>query len=258
MKETHIYTKNEEIAHAITHGIGALLSIAGLVLLIVFSSMKGNPWQIVSVTIFGVTMLLMYLCSTIVHSLPDGKWKNIFQIFDHSSIYLFIAGTYTPFLLVHLRGTVGWTLFGVIWGIAIIGIVFKVFFVKRFLFLSTLFYILMGWLIVIVWEPLTLIMDGNGIRLLVLGGIFYTVGCIFYVRSEEHTSELQSRGHLVCRLLLEKKNKFVDDSVSVEFEEGAVGIWRLGQHVGIVAQRRAGFARLSNGSRQIITPAQVM
>ncbi|MBU5468410.1 hemolysin III family protein [Virgibacillus sp. MSJ-26] len=181
MRETHIYTKNEEIAHAITHGIGALLSIAGLVLLIVFSSMKGNPWQIVSVTIFGVTMLLMYLCSTIVHSLPDGKWKNIFQIFDHSSIYLFIAGTYTPFLLVHLRGTVGWTLFGVIWGIAIIGIVFKVFFVKRFLFLSTLFYILMGWLIVIVWEPLTLIMDGSGIRLLVLGGIFYTVGCIFYV-----------------------------------------------------------------------------
>jgi len=181
MRETHTYTKNEEIAHAITHGIGVLLSIAGLVLLIVFSSMKGNPWQIVSVTIFGVTMLGMYLTSTIVHSLPKGKWKNIFQICDHSSIFLFIAGTYTPFLLVHLRGTVGWTLFGVIWGIAIIGIIFKVFFTKKFLVLSTIFYILMGWLVVIVWEPLTTIMHGNGIKLLVLGGLFYTFGAIFYV-----------------------------------------------------------------------------
>jgi hemolysin III len=178
---THIFTKREEIAHAITHGIGAILSIVGLILLIVFASFNGNPWEIVSVTIFGTTMLLMYLSSTIVHGLPKGKWKDIFQIFDHSSIYLFIAGTYTPFLLVHLRSNIGWTLFGIIWGIAIIGIIFKVFFVKKFLILSTMFYILMGWLIVLVWEPLTATIPSNGITLLVVGGIFYTVGTIFYM-----------------------------------------------------------------------------
>lgn len=178
--QTYTFTTKEEIAHAITHGIGALLSIAGLVLLIVFSSFSGNPWKIVSVTIFGVTMLLMYLTSTIVHSLPEGKWKDIFQIFDHSSIYLFIAGTYTPFLLVHIRSNIGWTLFGIIWGIAIIGIVFKVFFVKKFLIVSTLFYILMGWLIVLVWGPLTETIHQNGITLLIIGGVVYTVGAIFY------------------------------------------------------------------------------
>lgn len=178
--QTYTFTKKEEIAHAITHGIGALLSIAGLVLLIVFSSFSGNPWKIVSVTIFGATMLLMYISSTVVHSLPEGKWKDIFQIFDHSSIYLFIAGTYTPFLLVHIRSNIAWALFGIIWGIAIIGIVFKVFFVKRFLMMSTLFYILMGWLIVLVWAPLTETIHQNGITLLVIGGIVYTVGAIFY------------------------------------------------------------------------------
>lgn len=175
------FTKKEEIAHAITHGIGALLSIAGLVLLIVFASLKGNPWLIVSVTIFGVSMLLMYLSSTIVHSLPKGKWKDIFQIFDHSSIYLFIAGTYTPFLLVHLRSEIGWILFGIIWGIALSGIVFKIFFVKKFFVLSTIFYIVMGWLVVLVWGPLTVVMDGAGLMLLGIGGIFYTVGALFYM-----------------------------------------------------------------------------
>lgn len=178
---THIFSKKEEIYHAITHGFGAILSIAGLVLLIVFSSMNGNPWEIVSVTIFGTTMLFMYVSSTVVHSLPKGKWKDLFQIFDHSSIYLFIAGTYTPFLLIHLRGTIGWTLFGIIWTIALTGIIFKVFFVKRFLILSTFFYILMGWLIVIVWNPLTIVIDKAGILLLVGGGLFYTVGTIFYI-----------------------------------------------------------------------------
>ncbi|MEN1967040.1 hemolysin III family protein [Lentibacillus sp. N15] len=178
---THTYTKQEEIAHAITHGIGALLSIAGLVLLIVYASLSGGPWQIVSGTIFGVTMLLMYLTSTIVHSLPEGKYKDVFQIFDHSSIYLFIAGTYTPLLLVLLRNEIGWILFSTVWGIAICGIVFKIFFVKKFLMLSTLFYIAMGWLVVFVWNPLTATMHEDGILLLIIGGLFYTVGAIFYV-----------------------------------------------------------------------------
>lgn len=177
----HTFTKKEEIAHAITHGIGALLSIVGLVLLITFASLEGNPWVIVSVTVFGTTMLLMYMASTIVHSLPTGKWKDIFQIFDHASIYLFIAGTYTPFLLVSLRSDIGWVLFGIIWGIALIGVIFKIFFVKKFIVLSTLFYIFMGWLIVIAWEPLTMALDGAALNLLMIGGIFYTVGAVFFI-----------------------------------------------------------------------------
>lgn len=99
-----MYTKKEEIAHTVTHGIGVLLSIAGLVLLIVFASFEGNPWLIVSVTVFETSMLLMYLSSTLYHGLPLGKWKSMFHVFDHSSIYLLIAGTYTPFLLVSLPG----------------------------------------------------------------------------------------------------------------------------------------------------------
>lgn len=179
--ETYTFSRKEEILHAITHGIGAVLSIAGLVLLIIFSSFSGNPWKIVSVTIFGLTMLLMYLSSTIVHSLPEGRAKNIFQIFDHSAIYIFIAGTYTPFLLVHLRGITGWLLFGIVWGIALIGIIFKVFFVKKFLLLSTFFYVLMGWLIVFAWHPLASTMNEQGIRLLIIGGVIYTIGTLFYV-----------------------------------------------------------------------------
>ncbi|MFB4169501.1 hemolysin III family protein [Virgibacillus sp. JSM 102003] len=179
--EIHTFTRKEEIIHAITHGIGALLSIVGLVLLIIFASLNGNPWQIISVSVFGTTMLIMYLSSTIVHSLPEGKWKDIFQIFDHSSIYLFIAGTYTPFLLVHLRYELGWILFGTVWGIALIGVLFKIFFVKKFLVLSTLFYVLMGWLITLVWNPLTTIMDGTGMLLLIIGGMLYTLGAIFYI-----------------------------------------------------------------------------
>ncbi|MGM8366232.1 PAQR family membrane homeostasis protein TrhA [Virgibacillus sp. W0181] len=177
----HIFSKKEEIVHAITHGIGAILSIAGLILLILYSSASGNSWQIVSVTIFGATMLLMYIASTVVHSLPKGKWKDIFQIVDHASIYLFIAGTYTPFLLVHLRENVGWILLCIVWGIALIGVVFKVFFVQRFLILSTIIYVLMGWLIVTVWSPLTASMHENGILLLIIGGIFYTGGALFYI-----------------------------------------------------------------------------
>lgn len=181
MRTTHTFYKGEEIANAITHGIGALLSIAALVLLIVFASIEGTAWHVVSFTIYGVTMLLLYISSTLVHSLPKGKAKDLFEIFDHSSIYLFIAGTYTPILLVAIQGTLGWTLFGVIWGIAIVGVLFKAFFTKKFLVLSTVFYVLMGWLIVLAWQPLTEVLHPNGITLLVVGGVFYTLGSVFYV-----------------------------------------------------------------------------
>ncbi|WMT39213.1 hemolysin III family protein [Paenibacillus sp. D2_2] len=181
MANTHTYPRREEVANAITHGIGAMLSLAGLVLLIVFSSLKGTAWHIVSFTIYGVSMLLLYVCSTLVHSFKEGKVKDLFEFFDHSSIYLFIAGTYTPLLLVAIRGPLGWSLFGTVWGIALLGVLFKAFFVKRFLFMSTIFYLIMGWLIVAAWGPLTAAVPQPGIILLVTGGILYSLGTIFYV-----------------------------------------------------------------------------
>jgi hemolysin III len=181
LANTHTFSKGEEIANSITHGIGTLLSIAGLVVLIVFASMNGTAWHIVTFAIFGASMFILYLSSTLVHALPKGKAKDIFEIFDHSAIYLFIAGSYTPFLLLAVKGSLGWTLFGIVWGLAIAGTVFKMFFVKKFLFISTIGYILIGWQIVFAWKPLIQNLHQNGVFLLVLGGILYTVGAVFYV-----------------------------------------------------------------------------
>lgn len=181
LSETHTFSRGEEIANAITHGIGTILSIVGLTLLVVFSVQFGDVWHVVSFTVYGTTMLLLYTSSTLVHSFPHGRVKDLFEIFDHSSIYLFIAGTYTPFLFVIIQGTVGWTLFVVVWGLAVAGIVFKIFFVKRFVLVSTLLYIAMGWLIVLAWDPLASSLAGPGLNLLVVGGVLYTIGSIFYV-----------------------------------------------------------------------------
>lgn len=118
MAQTHIFSKGEEIANAITHGIGAVLSLAaGLVVLIVYASLYGNAWHVVSFTLFGATMVILYMSSTMVHALPRGKAKDLFEIFDHASIYLFIAGSYTPFTFIVIQGTLGWTMFGIIWGL---------------------------------------------------------------------------------------------------------------------------------------------
>ncbi|EPZ39429.1 MULTISPECIES: hemolysin III family protein [Anoxybacillus] len=181
MAFTHTFTKEEEIVHAITHGIGAVFSIAALIILTVMAAMHGNAWHIVSFTLFGSTMLILYLSSTIVHALPEGRWKRVFEIFDHSSIYFFIAGTYTPFLFLAVKGAIGWTLFGIVWGLALIGTVFKCFFVNRFLYTSTMIYVVMGWLIVFAWKPLVSALSQEGVVYLVSGGILYTVGAIFYV-----------------------------------------------------------------------------
>ncbi|EMI11183.1 PAQR family membrane homeostasis protein TrhA [Anoxybacillus gonensis] len=181
MAFTHTFTKEEEIVHAITHGIGALFSIAALVVLTVFASLHGNAWHIVSFTLFGTTMLILYLSSTIVHALPEERWKRIFEIFDHSAIYFFIAGTYTPFLFLAVKGAIGWTLFGIVWGLALIGTVFKCFFVNRFLYTSTMIYVVMGWLIVFAWQPLVSGLSREGVVYLVSGGILYTIGALFYV-----------------------------------------------------------------------------
>ncbi|RYG74014.1 hemolysin D [Lentibacillus lipolyticus] len=179
--QLYTYTKKEEVFHAVTHGAGALLSIAGFILLAGDASWSGDWRRFISVLVFGGTMFLMYLASTIVHSLPAGKWKEFFKIADHASIYLFIAGTYTPFLLIHIPSDLRWKMLTVVWGIAVTGVLFKIFFISRFLVLSTFFYILMGWLILFVWDPLTAALHKNGVVLLVAGGLFYTTGTIFYL-----------------------------------------------------------------------------
>ncbi|THF73732.1 PAQR family membrane homeostasis protein TrhA [Cohnella fermenti] len=181
MANTYVYSRREEVVNAITHGLGAALSIAGLTLLIVYASLRGDAWHVTSFTIYGVTMLMLYVASTLVHSFREGKVKDLFETFDHSCIYLFIAGTYTPIMLTVLRSPLGWTLFGIVWGIAAAGIVFKAFFTKRFLYLSTLFYVLMGWMVVFAWGPLQEVMSPSGLHLLVAGGILYTFGAVFYV-----------------------------------------------------------------------------
>lgn len=181
MSNTHIFSKREEIANAIIHGIGALLSIAALVILIVASVTRGTAWHVVSFTLFGATMVLLYASSTLVHGFPAGRAKDVFEIMDHSAIYFFIAGTYTPFLFLAVKGTLGWTLFGIVWGLAIAGTVFKAYFVKRFLHTSTLLYVVMGWLMVFAWKPLVANVSTQGLIYLAVGGVLYTVGAVFYV-----------------------------------------------------------------------------
>lgn len=181
MSNTHIFSKREEIANAIIHGIGAIFSIAALVILIVSSVIHGTAWHVVSFTLFGSSMVLLYLSSTLVHGFPAGRVKDFFEIMDHSAIYFFIAGTYTPFLFLAIKGPLGWTLFGIVWGLAIAGTVFKAFFVKRFLHTSTLLYVVMGWLMVFGWKPLLENVSSQGLTLLAIGGILYTVGAVFYV-----------------------------------------------------------------------------
>ncbi len=170
----------EEITNAISHGIGVVLAIAGLVILIVSASIFGNTKHIVTFSVFGTTMILLYLASTLYHSFPKGKTKDILKICDHSAIFLLIAGSYTPLTLLVLQGKLGWTLFAVVWTIAIAGIVFKAFFVKRFKALSTILYILMGWLVIFAIKPLYMSLSTYSMVFLVAGGLLYTLGTIFY------------------------------------------------------------------------------
>ncbi|MCG3088820.1 PAQR family membrane homeostasis protein TrhA [Sporosarcina cyprini] len=169
----------EELWNAITHGIGFAVSIPALIYLILSGVEKGKAIAVVSFAIFGVSMLLLFLMSTLLHSMPK-KYKRLFSIFDHSAIYILIAGTYTPYLLVTIQGTLGWTLFGIIWGLAAAGILFKVFFIHRFEYVSLVFYIVMGWLIIFAIKPLYQNIPLPGFILLVAGGILYTAGAYFY------------------------------------------------------------------------------
>ncbi|WP_035054473.1 PAQR family membrane homeostasis protein TrhA [Andreprevotia chitinilytica] len=167
-----------------SHLAGSVFALVGLVLLIVFASLDGNAWKIVSVSIYGATLFLLYLISTLYHALR-GKAKAVFQRLDHCAIYLLIAGSYTPFALVTLRGPWGWTLFGVNWGLAVIGIVQELLLGKRTRFFSLLIYVLMGWLILIAMKPLVATLAPAGLWWVAAGGVTYTVGIIFFIFDEK-------------------------------------------------------------------------
>jgi hemolysin III len=167
------------LANAITHGIGAALAVFGAVYLITAAA-HGTVWQWASCTVFAVTLVLVYLCSTLYHSLVRTRARHLFQILDHSAIYLLIAGTYTPFCLVSLRGPVGWSLFGFEWSLAISGVVFKSFAVNRFETASTLVYLAQGWLVVLAAVPLVHALGWHGVLWLGAGGMAYTLGIVFF------------------------------------------------------------------------------
>lgn len=177
----HRYTRREEYANIATHGLGAILSIAALVLMVVYAAEHGDPYHVVSVSVFGATLILLYLGSTIYHAVTHPKAKYVFRVIDHSCIYLLIAGSYTPFTLVSLRGGWGWSLFGITWGLALTGIIFKVFFNKRFSVMSTLTYIGLGWLVVIAAKPVLDNVPTGGLAWLAAGGFMYTFGVVFYL-----------------------------------------------------------------------------
>jgi len=174
-------TRGEEIANSILHGIGAGLSVAALSILVVLASLKGDPWRIVSFSIYGAALVLLYLMSTLYHGLPYPRAKRVFRRLDHAAIYLLIAGTYTPFTLVTMRGTWGWTLFGIVWGMALAGVVFKAFFISRFEVLSTFLYVAMGWCVVVAIKPLLTALPPGALPWNICRGLAYTGGVVFYL-----------------------------------------------------------------------------
>ncbi len=175
------YTVGEEIANSISHGIGTLLSIAGLIVLIVIAALHGNAWHIVSFSIFGSTLIILYLASTLYHSLTNPSAKIVFKKIDHSAIFLLIAGSYTPFMLVNLRGAWGWSIIGIIWALAIAGIVLKFCCISKFPKISVALYLFMGWLSIIAFKEMINNIPHLSIILIIMGGLSYTVGVIFYI-----------------------------------------------------------------------------
>jgi len=180
MSETNPYSLGEERAHAISHGIGVLIGIAVLAVLVVFASLRKGAWEIVSVSIYGVTFIMLYLGSTLYHSARSVRARRIFKIIDHSAIYLLIAGTYTPYALAPLRGALGWSLFGAMWGCALFGILFKIFYAGRYKAVSLISYLFMGWSSVAAIRPLYRELTTAGFAFLIIGGLCYTLGAAFY------------------------------------------------------------------------------
>lgn len=169
----------EEKLNAWSHGLGAALGIAGLIVLIIYNKSE-TPWSLFSVIVYGISIILLFSASTFYHAVKGKKRKHYFRIIDHISIYILIAGTYTPVLLITLPNSLGWTLFWTVWGIAAFGVILKLFFTGKFELFSTLLYLVMGWLIVFDFANLTNAVGSNGVFWLFAGGLFYTVGILFY------------------------------------------------------------------------------
>lgn len=174
------YSEEEELANRLTHSLAAVISLIGIVFLVTEASRTGDPYRIVSSVIFCSSLSIFYVISTLYHTIRSPKSRYVFRVLDHAGIYLVIAGTYTPFTLVSLRESSGWVLFGVVWGLAIAGVIFKSFMTHRLAFLAPVFYIALGWLIVVDLEGLLSLVPIKGVLWLVAGGLFYTVGIIFY------------------------------------------------------------------------------
>jgi hemolysin III len=174
------YTIAEEVAHAVTHGLGALLSIGGLAVLVAFSSLYGDAWHVISTSIYGATLILLYTASTLYHAIPHPRAKQLLQRLDHAAIFLLIAGTYTPFTLVSLRADWGWAMFGLVWAIAIGGMILELVSVKRYERLSLSLYLGLGWIVVLAIKPMLRSVEMGGLVLLLAGGLCYSLGVIFY------------------------------------------------------------------------------
>jgi hemolysin III len=174
------YTVGEELAHTLTHGVGLLLSLGGLAALLVAASLRGDAWHVLGCAVFGATLVLLYAASTLYHALRSPRAKRVFQRLDHAAIFALIAGTYTPFTLANLRGSVGWTLLALVWGLAALGISLEATLPGRTRRVSVALHLVMGWLIVVAAEPLVHAVQPDGLVLLVVGGVSYTLGVVFY------------------------------------------------------------------------------
>ena len=180
-KKSVIYTVGEEIFNSVSHGVGVVLSVAALVLLVLFAVIYSDGLGLFGALVFGISLILLYTMSMTYHIVRNETAKRILRIFDHCSIFILIAGTYTPYLMGPLRSTLGWTIFGIIWGVTILGIILNAINLEKFRILSLICYVLMGWGIVLSIKPLAENLAPGGLWLLVAGGIVYTVGVIFYV-----------------------------------------------------------------------------
>ncbi len=180
MNDLPSFSEREEQINTITHGVGVIASVVGLLMLVAAAFSTGSPWGIASSIIYGSSLIFLYLSSTIYHASRNLMIRDSYKSLDHCAIYLLIAGSYTPFLLVDLRASVGWSLFAAVWGIAFAGILLKVFFRHRFGALRVATYLLMGWLAVFAWEDFTAYVNSEALNLLILGGVIYSVGVLFY------------------------------------------------------------------------------
>jgi hemolysin III len=178
---TRQYTPREELANSLTHGVGALLAVGGLALLVTLAAVRGDARHVVACSIYGAAMVVLYSASTLYHAVTWPRAKSALQVVDHAAIFLLIAGTYTPFTLVSLRGPWGWSIFGTVWGLAAVGMVIEIAFPGRWPAMSLALYVAMGWVVVVAVKPLLSALPTGGLILLLLGGLAYTGGIVFYV-----------------------------------------------------------------------------